>query len=297
MEPDAVRALAAALRDLKNRKGTTFAALARRLSVSKSALHRYTSGEVVPAEVALVDLWARECGATPDETAELRRLWRAAAAEQALGAEAPEPVTSLPDAGAPGAVRPPRPARRRWAVLAAAVAVAGAVAAGVVAALPTLVGDDQPATGPALGVDVAADSLAVPASGSDPSSDAAGRCEARAGVRHVDARRAGHIWVVDYVCPNAPGVKLYDEPGSPRAIAVMETPKSWFTCWAAGPPREPGGSAVWYYTRGDHSEPGADAFDGWGFVRAEDVAAPAHPVPSMPACWFATPGAKPSGQR
>ncbi|GGQ75879.1 hypothetical protein GCM10010166_52530 [Couchioplanes caeruleus subsp. azureus] len=100
-------------------------------------------------------------------------------------------------------------------------------------------------------------------------------------MRHVDARRAGHIWRTDYVCPNSPGVALYDEPGGTRKIAVMETGRSWFTCWTSG-----ADARVWYYTRGDRSEPGTEAWDGWGFVAAEHVALPAHPAPSMPDCWF-----------
>lgn len=273
----AAHALASVLTDLKRRKGRSFEALAKRLAVSKSALHRYTSGEVVPAKFSIVELWARECGATPAEIAELHRLWRTATAEQEsrlAGSEpAATPTTTAaaaePADGGQVGFRTSGRLRRGWLVAAAFVAVAGIVATSI--ALARSGKAEEPKSTP------------MSAAADDGSS---GRCEARAGVRHVDARHSGHIWRTDYVCPNTTGVALYDEPGGTRKIAVMETGRSWFTCWTSGPDRAAGGSQVWYYTRGDRGEPGAEAWDGWGFVPAEHVLLPAHPAPSMPDCWF-----------
>ncbi|MEV4641768.1 helix-turn-helix transcriptional regulator [Actinoplanes sp. NPDC049548] len=256
---ESAHALASALRELKSRQGRSFEALAKRLATSKSALHRYTSGEVVPARFSIVELWARECGASATEIAELRRLWLNATAEQQSDAA---PADDVP-------LEAPRPSRRRWLTPAVFLAMGGVTAAVVVA----LARDGQ-----------ASDLLASrPSSAASEAGAAPGSCEARAGVRHVDARRSGHVWRTDYVCPNVAGVALYDEPGGSRKIAVMETEQSWFTCWTT----PPGSSAVWYYTRGDRSEPGTEAWDGWGFVPAEAVVLPTHPAPSMPECWFA----------
>jgi transcriptional regulator with XRE-family HTH domain len=267
------------LRELKTKKGSSFEALARRIGVSKSALHRYTAGEAVPARFSIVEMWARTCGATPAEIGELRRLWQMAVEEQPTAATAepapPEPEPEPEPELAPAVESAPAPRRRPRIVPAvSAVAVAGMVAVGV-----TLVRDGG------------ATSVAQPlpaASDTDPMTQ---NCEARAGVRHVDARRSGHVWRTDYVCPNTAGAVLYDEPGGSHKIAVMETERSWFTCWAPAPAEASHGTAIWYYTRGDRSEPGTEAWDGWGFVPAEHVGLEVHPAPSMPGCWF-NPGAE-----
>src|SRR4051812_39933621 len=44
---------------------------------------------------------------------------------------------------------------------------------------------------------------------------------------------------------------------------------------------------VWYYTRGDRSEPGQERWDGWGFVASGYVRADTRPWPGMPRCTFA----------
>ncbi|MDT0445725.1 helix-turn-helix domain-containing protein [Streptomyces johnsoniae] len=63
------------LRELKERSGQSFGALARHLHISTSTLHRYCSGAVVPAEYAPVERLARRCGATQEELVDLHRLW------------------------------------------------------------------------------------------------------------------------------------------------------------------------------------------------------------------------------
>ncbi|MFI5496996.1 helix-turn-helix domain-containing protein [Actinoplanes sp. NPDC051859] len=258
--PDSTQALAAVLRDLKNRQGRSFEALAKRLAVSKSALHRYTSGEVVPAKFSIVELWARECGATAAEIAELHRLWSTAVAD---------PPSAAPTTEA----APEEPATRRHRHWIAAAALTSVIGVGTTMIV------------------LARSEHAAPAHEQAAEDGAPGQCEARAGVRHVDARRYGHVWRADYVCPNTVGTALYDEPGGARKIAVMETGKSWFTCWTRMD------SQIWYYTRGDRSEPGTEAWDGWGFIPAEHVPLAAHPAPAMPDCWFAladSPGPPPA---
>ncbi|MFE3111624.1 helix-turn-helix domain-containing protein [Kitasatospora indigofera] len=63
------------LGELKSRSGLSYGALAKRLHLSTSTLHRYCSGDVLPAEFAPLDQLARLCRATPEELVELYRLW------------------------------------------------------------------------------------------------------------------------------------------------------------------------------------------------------------------------------
>ncbi|MET9413451.1 helix-turn-helix domain-containing protein [Streptomyces klenkii] len=67
--------LAELLRALKERSGLSYGALAKRLHVSTSTLHRYCSGTAVPAEFAPVERLARLCKATPEELMEVHRRW------------------------------------------------------------------------------------------------------------------------------------------------------------------------------------------------------------------------------
>ncbi|UWZ39389.1 helix-turn-helix domain-containing protein [Dactylosporangium roseum] len=274
--------MATSLRVLKDRKGRSFEALARRLGVSKSALHRYTAGDAVPAQFSIIELWARECDATDQEIAELRRLWQISADRrpvhndagpdaafdpgQAVTVIEPDaPVDERSAAGtAPPAVRRVRSRAVLWLVPAVLLVAATAVTSST-AERPLI---DSPGTSGA------------PAALS-------GACVARAGVRHVDARRAGHVWRSDYLCPNRQEAALYAEPDSDQKVAVMDTTRSWFVCWTSAVPKLGGAPLVWYYTRGDRSEPGADEWDGWGFVARADVMLDVHPSPVMPECWFA----------
>ncbi|WP_030759511.1 MULTISPECIES: helix-turn-helix domain-containing protein [unclassified Streptomyces] len=63
------------LRQLKDRSGLSYGTLAGRLHMSTSTLHRYCSGEVVPADYAPVERLARLCKATPEELLSLHRGW------------------------------------------------------------------------------------------------------------------------------------------------------------------------------------------------------------------------------
>ncbi|HEY8979036.1 MAG TPA: helix-turn-helix transcriptional regulator, partial [Streptomyces sp.] len=66
---------AARLRDLKDRSGLSYGALAKRLHMSTSTLHRYCNGTAVPTEYAPVERLARACKATPEELVDLHRQW------------------------------------------------------------------------------------------------------------------------------------------------------------------------------------------------------------------------------
>ncbi|MFF2998849.1 helix-turn-helix domain-containing protein [Streptomyces sp. NPDC057950] len=63
------------LRELKERSGLSYGALAKRLHVSTSTLHRYVNGDAVPTDYAPVERLARACRATPAELVDLHRRW------------------------------------------------------------------------------------------------------------------------------------------------------------------------------------------------------------------------------
>lgn len=67
--------LAGVLRQLKDRSGLSYGALAGKLHVSTSTLHRYCNGDAVPAEFAPVERLARLCGAGREEMVDLHRRW------------------------------------------------------------------------------------------------------------------------------------------------------------------------------------------------------------------------------
>lgn len=67
--------VAALLKELKDRSGNSYGALAKRLHMSTSTLHRYCNGDAVPTEYAPLERLARLCRATPDELVELHRRW------------------------------------------------------------------------------------------------------------------------------------------------------------------------------------------------------------------------------
>ncbi|MFF3739885.1 helix-turn-helix domain-containing protein [Streptomyces sp. NPDC002566] len=63
------------LRELKDRSGLSYGALAKRLHMSTSTLHRYCNGDAVPTDYAPVERLARLCKATPAQLVELHRRW------------------------------------------------------------------------------------------------------------------------------------------------------------------------------------------------------------------------------
>ncbi|GHF73604.1 helix-turn-helix domain-containing protein [Streptomyces griseosporeus] len=147
---------AALLRELKDRSGLSYGALAKRLHMSTSTLHRYCNGAAVPNEYAPVERLARVCRATPEELVELHRRWVLADAARGRGAErtepsrppaptgtpvppqppaTPEPVAPASDPApdtpvvetTPSPASPPRRRRPVWLAAASAVVVLGAV--------------------------------------------------------------------------------------------------------------------------------------------------------------------------
>ncbi|MDK9501340.1 helix-turn-helix domain-containing protein [Streptomyces katrae] len=104
------------MRELKERGGLSYGVLARRLHTSTSTLHRYCAGEAVPAEFAVVDRFARACGAAREEALALHRAWLLADARRrspgrgpsgtgAVAVPAAEPGAAAPDAKSGSAAR------------------------------------------------------------------------------------------------------------------------------------------------------------------------------------------------
>ncbi|MEV7983006.1 helix-turn-helix transcriptional regulator [Streptomyces sp. NPDC086519] len=175
---DATEAFALLLRELKDRSGLSYGALAKRLHMSTSTLHRYCNGTAVPLEYAPVERLARVCRATPPELVELHRRWILAdAARGSRGETGPadtvgtaDPGPSAPqerddgegglggeddrEGGEPVVVdvdgpREPAPRRRRTVLIASAAAVAVLGAAVLAVRLPLGDAGDQQAAGAA----------------------------------------------------------------------------------------------------------------------------------------------------
>src|ERR1700732_4236187 len=104
---------AALLRELKDRSGLSYGALAKRLHMSTSTLHRYCNGTALPGEYAPAERLARVCRATPQELVELHRRWILADAarrtrpDQAAAEQGPAPPPPPPPP--PAAPPPPAP--------------------------------------------------------------------------------------------------------------------------------------------------------------------------------------------
>lgn len=170
------------LAGLKERSGRSYQDLARRVGVSGSALHRYCTGESLPADFAVVERFARACRATREEVAQLRRLWLVvelrrsesrppaalpAQSEPVLTGPAPtEPVSTGSTADAPEPVEPGEPVARRRAVWwKAVVVVAVALVAGLLAVLVDSRRQVAPPTVPLLLSDRCPDVLRIDHSG------------------------------------------------------------------------------------------------------------------------------------
>ncbi|GAA4617739.1 hypothetical protein GCM10023108_35840 [Saccharopolyspora hordei] len=121
--------LADALTELKRSSGYSFQQIGDRAHLGRSTVHRYCSGQSVPASFGTVELIAKVCGADRETLSRLYRLW-----EQATGAEdapAAAPVVEEPAPAPPAAEVPPK--RHRWWLVAVAVVTA---VVGVYAYLP-----------------------------------------------------------------------------------------------------------------------------------------------------------------
>ncbi|WP_158226840.1 ATP-binding protein [Amycolatopsis vastitatis] len=77
-EHDSGRDFATLLEALKARSGRSYHALAGRLDLSQSTLHRYCTGRKLPPDVRIVTRLARVCGASEAEMRTLVRAWHLA---------------------------------------------------------------------------------------------------------------------------------------------------------------------------------------------------------------------------
>ncbi|MFD8380763.1 helix-turn-helix domain-containing protein [Streptomyces sp. NPDC059679] len=170
-------ALAELLQGLKERSGLSYGALAKRLGMSTSTLHRYCNGSAVPTDYAPVERLARVCRATREEQVELHRRWilaDAARARRRPGPNGTEPEGTRPEGTAPGGAGPERtasastgsglrkpgesdepdvgsvapsspahPRRRRTALIAPVAAAAALGAVALASILPSFRGDDD----------------------------------------------------------------------------------------------------------------------------------------------------------
>ncbi|MCT2592715.1 helix-turn-helix domain-containing protein [Streptomyces sp. N2-109] len=164
------------LRGFKDRSGLSYGALAKRLHMSTSTLHRYCNGTVVPNEYGPAERLARVCGATTTELVELHRLWiladavrgqkpdRAATERPAALAEpdpaaSPEAAPGSPPAAGPEAAPGSPPAAGPEAAPGSPPAAGPEAAVPAPGAVPDV--DAAPAPGAALDPD------AAPAPGAD----------------------------------------------------------------------------------------------------------------------------------
>ncbi|MEU0599730.1 helix-turn-helix transcriptional regulator [Streptomyces sp. NPDC006393] len=117
-------AFAQLLRELKDRSGLSYGALAKRMHMSTSTLHRYCNGTAVPVEYAPVERLARVCRATPQELVELHRRWiladaaRGSRTDEASATATPADASGSEDAAdaaeTAGAVAPGSADSREW---------------------------------------------------------------------------------------------------------------------------------------------------------------------------------------
>nr|WP_031085054.1 helix-turn-helix transcriptional regulator [Streptomyces sp. NRRL WC-3549] len=111
-----IQDFAAELRGLKERSGLSYGALAGKLHMSTSTVHRYCNGDAVPHDYAPVERFARVCRASGDELVALHRKWILADEAKRRGARKPE-AGGGPGARAaverPGAAAAPDPVSGR----------------------------------------------------------------------------------------------------------------------------------------------------------------------------------------
>ncbi|WP_329026209.1 helix-turn-helix transcriptional regulator [Streptomyces sp. NBC_00690] len=90
------------LRVIREASGRSYGALAHRVGVSASTLHRYCSGHIVPLDFAPVARLAQLCGCRGEDLVELHRLWVLADGErrrrQAAGGVQARSAAGMPEA-------------------------------------------------------------------------------------------------------------------------------------------------------------------------------------------------------
>ncbi len=96
-----IQDFAAELRGLKERSGLSYGALAQKLHMSTSTVHRYCNGDAVPHDYAPVERFARVCRASGDELVALHRKWILADEAKRRGVRKPE-AAAAPDPRADG---------------------------------------------------------------------------------------------------------------------------------------------------------------------------------------------------
>jgi len=103
-----IQDFAALLRGLKERSGLSYGALAQKLHMSTSTVHRYCNGDAVPHDYAPVERFARVCRASSEELMALHRKWILADEAKRRGVRKPEAggAATAPEPDAPGASAP-----------------------------------------------------------------------------------------------------------------------------------------------------------------------------------------------
>ncbi|HEY9328741.1 MAG TPA: helix-turn-helix transcriptional regulator, partial [Streptomyces sp.] len=101
-----IQDFAALLRGLKERSGLSYGALAQKLHMSTSTIHRYCNGEAVPHDYAPVERFARVCRAQSGELVALHRQWILADEAKRRGAARKTEAGGSTEPAGPVAVTP-----------------------------------------------------------------------------------------------------------------------------------------------------------------------------------------------
>ncbi|MFI0730856.1 helix-turn-helix domain-containing protein [Streptomyces sp. NPDC021225] len=241
-------ALAELLRGLKERSGLSYGALAKRLGMSTSTLHRYCNGSAVPTDYAPIERLARVCRATREEQVELHRRWILADAARTRRRPSPggtEPEVTAPEVTAPGGAEPegmasastgsehrepggsdepvvsgavpsaPARARRRRIALIAPVAAAAALGAVALAAiLPSFTGeaDDRRAGDITVGTIAGPEDDTIPADTSPAASDSPSPSHPAKNGKPSASKSAAHTGGVTTEQAEAAPVKVTTRP-------------------------------------------------------------------------------------
>ncbi|MGW6916364.1 helix-turn-helix domain-containing protein [Kitasatospora sp. NPDC054939] len=244
---------AAMLRELKERSGRSYGALATRLHVSTSTLHRYCNGAAVPTEYAPVERFARACGATDAELVELHRRWivadaarrrepgpAAAQPETAAGTgtdEAVEAVETVQVVSSPAAAERDRPGRTRTRVLLSAATVAVLAAA---AAAFALRGTATPTAAPPTNPTASAAVAAPPSPGPGTSAPTTPAPTATATAPPAEVPAPFHVSVLTDNWGSACG-QWFLSPRAPGQVAPPPDSAAAIGSWAAAQQAVPGG--------------------------------------------------------
>ncbi|MEU5167634.1 helix-turn-helix domain-containing protein [Streptomyces mutomycini] len=104
-----IQDFAALLGELKERSGLSYGALAKKLHMSTSTVHRYCNGDAVPHDYAPVERFARVCRASGDELIALHRKWILADEAKRRGTRKPEAGGTTAQLAAESAAEPTSP--------------------------------------------------------------------------------------------------------------------------------------------------------------------------------------------